>query len=171
MRLFMAIISLAVYVLVSSSSFAAPPDGDSHLFYIERSKNRNLVQYDFKFEDNGLPNSKPVTAYWVLENGRKENLTQLERKFAYGIDSQQRLSKDRFRVHLISFKDREIFIEKIDGLFRAIVSISGKESVLEKIYVNTKERLARLPKVLYVELFGRTKESGLPVKERIVPNS
>ena len=170
MRLLIANIFLVIFVLVSSSSFAAPPDGGSHLFYIERSKNRNLVQYDFKFEDNGLPKSRPVTAYWVLENGRKENLTQLERKFAYGIDSQQRLGEDRFRVHLIPFKDREILIEKIDGLFRAIISISGKESVLEKIYVNAKERLARLPKVIYVELSGRTKESGLPVKERIVPN-
>jgi hypothetical protein len=170
MRLFIAIIFLAIFALISSSSFAVPSDGDSHLFFIERSKNRNLVQYDIKLEGNGLPNSRPVTAYWVLENGRKEDLTQMERKFAYGIDSQQRLGKDRFRVHLIPFRDREILIEKIDGLFRAIVSISGKESVLEKIYVNTKERLAGLPKVLYIELFGRTKESGLPVKERIVPN-
>jgi hypothetical protein len=53
--------------------------------------------------------------------------------------------------------------------FKAMVSINGMESVLEKIYIKSEEKRNGLPKVLYIDLFGRTKETGLPVRERIVP--
>jgi hypothetical protein len=60
-------------------------------------------------------------------------------------------------------------LKRMEGSFRAIIAINGKPSVLEKVYVESKERLVGLPRVLYIILFGRTKETGLPVNERIVP--
>jgi hypothetical protein len=53
--------------------------------------------------------------------------------------------------------------------FKAMVSINGMESILEKIYIKSEDKLTGLPKVLYIDLFGRTKQTGLPIRERIAP--
>ena len=161
---------LLIFGLVSSSAFAVSLNKTDHLFFIERSKNRNLVQYDVRLtEKNDIPDSNPVAVYWVLENGRQQDLNVLERKYAYGIDSHEKLEKNRFRLLLAALKDREVIVEEMKGSFRAVVAINGKPSVLERVYIMAKERLAGLPKVLYVDLFGRTKETGFPINERILP--
>jgi hypothetical protein len=142
----------------------------NRLFSIERSKNKNYLQYDVRLGENSdLPDSSPVTVYWVLENGRQQELTPIERKCAYGIDSQEKLEQNRFRIHLVALKDRDIIVEKMNGFYRAVVSINGKKSILERIYVESKERLTGLPKVVYIDLFGRTMERAFPMRERILP--
>ncbi len=143
----------------------------SPLFSIERSKNKNYIQYEVRLgENSGLPDSSPVTVYWVLENGGQEELTSIERKLAYGIDSQEKLEENRFRIHLVALKDRGIIVEKMNGSYRAVVSINGKQSILERIFVESKERLTGLPKVLYIDLYGRTIEKGFLMRERIMPH-
>jgi len=165
------IILLAVILsLVSWSDFAVSWNKSDPLFFIERNKNKNYVQYDVRLTKNyDLPASNPVTAYWVLENGGQEELTLIERKYAYGIDSQEKLEQNKFRLLMVALKDREIIVEKIKGSFRAVASINGRQSILEKVYIESKERLMGLPKVFYIDLFGRTKGKGLPVRERIIP--
>jgi len=170
MRLLGVTLLSVIFSLVSLDAFAATSNKADHLFFIERSKNRNLVQYDVRLtENNDIPDSNPVTIYWVLEDGRQQDLNTLERKYAYGIDSHEKLEKNRFRLLLIALKDREIIVEKMKGSFKAIVAIGGKTSILERVYVESKERLAGLPRVLYIDLFGRSKETGLPMNERILP--
>jgi hypothetical protein len=104
-----------------------------------------------------------------LENGEQEELTLIERKYAYGIDSQEKLEHNKFRVLMVVLKDREIIVEKINGSFRAVVFIDGQQSILEKVYIESKKRLTGIPKVLYIDLFGRTKGNGFPMRERIIP--
>jgi len=146
----------------------ASQDKGEHLFSIERSKNRNFVQYDLRLTGNrDVSNSNSVAAYWILQDGRREELNPVEKKYAYGIASQEQISKDKFKVRLAALKDREIIVEKIKGSYRAVVSINGKESILEKVYVEAEERLTGLPEVVYVDLFGRTIRANLPVRERI----
>jgi len=53
--------------------------------------------------------------------------------------------------------------------FKAMVSINGRMSILEKIYIKSEEERTGLPKILYIDLFGWTRETGLPIRERIVP--
>jgi hypothetical protein len=104
-----------------------------------------------------------------LENGRREELNSIERKYAYGIALQEKVDKDKFKVILAASKGLEIMVERLNNSFKAVVSINGRESILQKIYVKSEETQAGLPRVLYVELFGRNKETGLPVKGRIAP--
>jgi len=166
-----------VLLLVSLSLFpqlilAASGDTAGHLFFIERSKNKNLVQYDIRLTENrDLPASRPVNAYWVLENGRHEELNSIEKKYAYGIVRQEKLAKDKFKIILAAFKGLEIIVERLSDSFKAVVSINGRESILQKIYIKSEEIRAALPRVLYVDLFGRIKETGLPIKERITPTN
>lgn len=170
MRSTVVVLLLVIVSLFPQSILAASGDKAGHLFFIERSKNKNLVQYDIRLTENrDLPDSRPVDAYWVLENGRREELNSIEKKYAYGIVSQERLDKDKFKIVLAAFKRLEIIVEKMNDSFKAVTSIKGKESILQKIYIKSEETRAGLPRVLYVDLFGRIKETGLPIRERMTP--
>ena len=169
--------SLAIVLLIAIVSFfPEAPFADSwnktdHLFRIERSINKNVVQFDVRLMgDSNLPDSSPIIVYWVLENGQQEELTLIQQKYAYGIYSQEKLEKNKFRIFLVALKDREIIIEKIGDSYRALISVNGKRSILEKAYVKSKECWTGFPQVLHIDLFGRTKETRLPVEERILSN-
>lgn len=138
------------------------------LFIVERSKNRNVVHYDACLRGTGdLSDTDPVAVYWILENRKREGLNAVEQEMAYGISGIERLGKNRIRIKLASIKDRRIIVERVGGRYRAVIMINDKESILEKVYVKTKERVIGLPKVLSVDLYGRTRTGNLPVKERI----
>jgi hypothetical protein len=167
-KAFVTVLLLGILSFSSLPGFAISEEKVGHLFFIERSKNGNLVQYDIRLtEDNDLSDSSPINVYWILENGRREELNSIEREYAYGILRQEKLDKDKFKLVVAGLKGLEIIIERMNDSFQATVSIDGKESILQKIYIKSEERLTGLPKVLYIDLFGRTKGMGLPVKERI----
>jgi hypothetical protein len=164
------VLLLVILSLFPQSILAASGDKACPLFFIERSKNKNLVQYDIRLTENSdLLDRTPVNVYWILENGKHEELNSVERKYAYGIARQEKIEKDKLRVILVALKGREILVQKISGFFKAIVSINGKESILHKIYIKSEETAAGLPRVLYVELIGRATQTNLPLRERIVP--
>jgi hypothetical protein len=170
MRSLVIILLLAILSLFPPSIFAVSGDKVSHLFFIERSKNKNLVQYDIRLAENSnVPDIKPVNVYWILENGKREELNPIEREYAYGIVHQERLDENKFKVILAGLKRVEIIVERMEDSFKAIVSINGRESILEKIYIKSKEKPTGLSRVLYIDLFGRTRGTGLPTKERITP--
>jgi hypothetical protein len=164
-----AIATSAVIVLLPVWSVVATSWNDTdHLFFIQRSKNKNVVQYDVQLVENSdLREPSPVVVYWVLENGRQEKLNLIQRKYAYGIDSQDKLEKNKFRILLVILKDREIIVERVDGSYKAVVSIGGKYSIFEKVYVKSKEGLIGVPKVFYIDLFGWDIETNLSIRERI----
>jgi hypothetical protein len=108
-----------------------------------------------------------VIVYWILENGKQEELSLIEKKYAYGIDSQKKLSKNQFGILLVALKDRKIIVKKIKGSYKAVLSIGGKYSILKKVYINSKERSIGMPKVLYIDLFGWDIKKNLPITERI----
>jgi hypothetical protein len=104
-----------------------------------------------------------------MEDGKREELNRVERMYAYGIVHQEKLDQNRVKVILAGLQGVEIIVERMNDSFKAMVSINGRKSVLEKVYIKSEEKRTGLPRVLYIDLFGKTKESGLPIKERIVP--
>lgn len=170
MRRFIILFGSLIFIFVSWSAFALFSNKSDHLFFIERSKNKKIVQYDVRLTRNDdILDSDPFSVYWVLENGARRELTQLQRTFAYGIDSCKKIEKNKFRISFVALKEREVTIERSEGSFRAITAINGKPSVLERVYVQSRERWTGLPQVIYVDLFGRNKETGSPVTERMSP--
>ncbi len=160
----------AVLFLGSLSLCDAACENAQPLFHIERNKNKNIVQYDVCLLANGdLRDENPVIAYWILENGQKEELNSVERKRAYGISSQVRLEKNKFKVILVPLKERQITVQKADGKYGAIIGIDGKPSILEKVYIQAKEKAVGFPTVINIDLFGYDTKTKAPVKERITP--
>jgi len=169
MRLIVVVLVSVIFTFGSYPAFAVSPAKADRLFCIERSKNKNLVQYDIHLtEKRELPESNPVSVYWVLENGCREELTPIQR-FAYGIASQVKLAKDKLKVGLVALKSRDVIVQKLNGSFKALVSINGTQSILEKVYIKAEEKSVGFPKVLYVDLIGKSIQTNLPVRERITP--
>ncbi|MDD5686910.1 MAG: DUF4833 domain-containing protein [Elusimicrobia bacterium] len=163
------IAALVLIVLVPVWTVAANLHSNTKpLFFIERNKNKNIVQYDVQLiENNDIRELSPVIVYWILENGKQEELSMIEKKYAYGIDSQKKLGKNQFGILLVALKDRKIIVKKIKGSYKAVLSIGGKYSILKKVYINSEERSIGMPKVLYIDLFGWDIKKNLPITERI----
>ena len=161
---------LTILFFYATEGWALCSKRDS-LFRIERNKNKNIVQYDAcLLQNNNISESNPVHAYWVLTNGKKEELSLVESKQAYGIESKEKLGENKFRIVLAALKNRSLIIQKIKGDYKAVTQISGELSILERVYVQSQEQTLGLPKVQHVDLFGRSFRTNKPIKERIIPS-
>jgi hypothetical protein len=136
------------------------------LFSIARSKNKNVVRYVARCQDQRLDTTQPIAAHWLMlaEDGRREELTWTERQLAYGF-SASRISCDGCQLQLVAFKARTIAVERHGQGFRALLTIAGRRAELERIFVQTSEG-ALLPSVVHVDLYGKSLE-GAPLSERI----
>ena len=151
-------------LMIASNVYAQPAD---NLFTITRSKNANTLRYDIRRQPNGvLDTAHPVDAYWLMfaENGRREELTWMEREWAYGF-SVAEPAQLGFTLRLQAYKQRDIRVEKVGNSYRARLVIAGKNAILKRIYVRADDSGA-IPKVAYLELQGLS-EAGEPVVERI----
>ncbi len=168
---YVIVLTMLTIILFASTEGWAVCKKRNSLFRIERSTNKNIVQYDAcLLKNNNISDSDPVNAYWILADGRKEELNVLESKQAYGIESKEKLGENKFRILLAALKEREIIIQKMKGDdYKALVRINGKLSILERVYVKAEEQALGLPKIHYVDLSGRILETSRPVKERITP--
>jgi hypothetical protein len=152
-----------------SAALARP---ERNLFVITRSKNANVVHYDVRTRANGqLELEDPVGAYWILaaEDGRREDLTWFETRFAYGFRLTSRPTKLGFRMRIAAFDEQDIVVRRHrDGRYRAHFTIAGRDAVLERIHVQTREG-GLTPKVVHVDLVGRASAGGARITERRRP--
>jgi hypothetical protein len=141
------------------------------LFIIERSKNANVVHYDARLTADGkLDPKEPVIAYWVLlaEDGRREELSWIEKKKAYGFTIKPDRSVKGYEMALVAAPERQITVKKDKDAVRAEVVIAGRPSVLEKMYINASDGLTG-PKVHYIEIYGKDLQTGEKCREKMVP--
>ena len=140
------------------------------LFFIQRSKNVNEVHYDARVTKEGTLDPKnPVDGYWLnkAEDGSRSPISLLQR-IAYGFDVDAN-GDGTHRMKLKAFSDRPLTLVRVNGRWRAQVTISGKQAYMTKLYVATDES-GVMPKVLYVDVFGEETGSGKAIQEHIVKN-
>ncbi len=141
------------------------------LFVIERNVSKNVVHYDAQLTPDGMLDPKePVIAYWVMlaNGGHREELTLLERLLGYGFTIQPDPNGRGLRMALAADREREITVSQKGDQVVAEIMISGRPALLRKVHVNLTEGFA-LPKVNYIELFGRNPTSGEYLYEKFVP--
>lgn len=103
--------------------FEARADGvwSRPLFVIARGKNANGVHYDVRVREGGrLDPDAPVVVYWVMlaEDGRREALSLLERRFAHGFSVHFTLRGDALTLCSSAFPRRELAVRIArDGCF------------------------------------------------------
>jgi hypothetical protein len=143
----------------------------SPLFIIERSKNANVVHYDARLTADGkLDPQEPVIGYWVLlaEDGRREKLTWIEKKKAYGFTIKPDSSVNGYKMTLVAAPEQQITVKMEKDAVRAEAVIDGRPAVLEKMYIQATDGLTG-PKVQYIEVFGKDLQTGEKRREKMAP--
>ena len=154
------------------SVYPVPPVNANSLFYVQRTSNFNTIVYDLNLGNDGKPdNEEPVKAYWIryAEKGQKEDLSYVQRKFAYGLTSKP-LDNGKFDIRFVSYKKFPLTLMKaVDGKYHIFALISQKQIMLNRIFVKIEGGSFWLPKVTYVELKGTDQVTGKEIVERFKP--
>lgn len=161
-----AIFLTLIFNMLTSISLAG---STQPLFIVERSKNTNVLHYDAQLSDSGkLLDKMPLIVYWVLlaEDGRRQELSWLERTMAFGFDVKKDSSGEGYRVILVAYKEREVKIYKQGDSVRAEIIIDGRPSYFDRVYINSRDGFLLL-EVDYIELYGRDIITGEKRYERI----
>jgi hypothetical protein len=161
--------ALLVAAVTISVSAAAAADEPARLFCIGRNKNANVVCYDVRLrKDRKLDRSDPIDAYWIMraEDGRREELSWFERKFAYDFTILGGARDSGFRFRLDALPDRTIDVRRADQRFRAETTVAGRRSRLVSVFVQAKEG-GVTPQVRYIDLYGMDLETGSRRVERV----
>jgi hypothetical protein len=143
----------------------------SPLFIIERSENTNVVHYDARLTADGkLDPKEPVIVYWVMlaEDGRRQKLSWIENKKAYGFTIKPAQSANGYKMTLVAVPERQIIVKKKKDAIRAETVINARPAILEKIYINASDGLTG-PKVQYIEVYGKDLKTGEKRREKMVP--
>jgi len=157
---------LALLVLPAAAQIKTSP-----LFIIERSKNANVVHYDARLTADGeLDPKEPVIAYWILlaKDGRREKLSWVEKKKAYGFTIKPDPSVNGYKMTLVAAPEKQIIVKKEKETVLAEAVIEGRPAVLEKMYINASDGLTG-PKVQYIEVYGKDLQTGEKLREKMVP--
>jgi hypothetical protein len=140
------------------------------LFIIERSKNTSVVHYDARLTAHGkLDPKRPVIAYWVLltEDGRREELSWIEKKKAYGLGIKPDPSVNGHKMTLAAAPQQQITVRRGGDAIRDEGLIDGRPAVLEKLYIKASDGLLG-PKGEYIEVYGKDLQTGGKRYEKIV---
>jgi hypothetical protein len=142
-----------------------------HLFKIERSKNANIVQYDVQLTPDGkLYQKEPVIVYWIrlAEDGRKTELSFIQKKFSYGIRTKYDPVSNSAIVEIVAARSRAIKVYEVEGVYRGETRINGQPAFLKRIFVTSiKNGLFR--KTNFIELFGKDLKTGVDCYEKLTP--
>jgi hypothetical protein len=160
-----------VSMLLVAVLTGAPACKDVPLFSLGRNKNANIVEYAACVGADGKLDPKtPFEAYWLMKakDGRRESLSELERKLAYGFKTSPGRAGSLYGLSLVAFPDRMLQVLALAGGFEAVTVINGVPSRLVRVFVTAKEELGD-PKVQFVDLFGQSVGEGTPTQERLYP--
>jgi hypothetical protein len=166
---------ILLLILITVFAWNAFPQRSNFLFKIERSTNKNVVYYEAKQNKDGLLDAKtPVHAYWILwqkdSTGKTcEELNVIEKRMAFGFNIVPVAGTQRQIMRLVSCPNRPIDVSVRQGKAVAEMSINNKTAILDKIFISSRETRF-LPKVNYMELFGKDVATGELRYEKVFPD-
>lgn len=142
------------------------------LFYIERNKNKNLVQYTVElYSKTCLPaKKKPAGAYWRMleKSDTARSKVRFYERAAYGFDSQI-VNDGVLKIHLEALPTRQILVsfDKVDEkcTVKSTVKINDTDALLDHVYAYAKEGIL-WPTAKWIEIHGTSFE-GDKVDEKI----
>jgi hypothetical protein len=148
------------------------PANVSKLFYIQRDPNTNTLIYELNTDDAGqLDTDNPLHVYWIryADKGQKEELSYIQRKFAYGVNVKA-TKKDEYDVRFVAYKKMPLNLTKsADGKYHIFATIANKQAILNRIFVKVEGGSFWIPNIVYVELKGTDPVTGKEIMERFKP--
>lgn len=153
-------------------NYPALPNNVGHLFYVQRDPNTNTIVYELNVgKDGQIDDEQPIHPYWIRynENGQREELSYIQRKFAYGL-SQKALGNGKYDIRFVSYKKYPLTLMKsADGKYHIYATIAQKQAILNRIFVKIEGGSFWLPNVVYVEIKGTDPATGQEIVDRFKP--
>jgi hypothetical protein len=158
----------------AQKGYPVPPDAPGRLFYIQHNRNHNTFVYDANLTSGKTLNAKePIDVYRITytKGGKKEELSGIQRKMAYGVTC-SRLKNGHYEFCLVSFPGKKLYLKPgADGKYIVTTTINGKEMILQRIFLATKNDSIFNPELEYAEFYGKCPKTGKEIKERINPKA
>lgn len=155
----------------AQDTFPVPPRTHNSLFYLQRTPNTNTIICELN-EKDGIPDQDdPVHVLWIryTEQKQRQELSFLQRHFAYGIHSRA-LGNDKYELHFVSYKKLPFYLmrSRTDNKHHIYATITGKQAILTRIFIKINPGGSFwLPNVEYFELKGMDPDSGKELMQRI----
>ncbi|WP_316814584.1 DUF4833 domain-containing protein [Pedobacter nyackensis] len=155
----------------SPIKFPTPKGISNQLFYLQRDPNTNTIICELNLDSDGDINKKdPIKVYWIrYENdGEKEDLSYIQRKFAYGIQAKA-IGNDQYELRFVSHKKLPLYLMKSaeDKKYHVYVTVNNKKIQLDRIFLRIEGGSFWIPNVKYVELKGLNTANKSQIIERI----
>ena len=152
-----------------ADTFPVPPENPNLLIYLQRQPNSNTIICDLNVKNNKLDTINPVHVYWIrfAEKNQKEDLSWIQRTFAYGIHS-KKISNNIYELNFVSYKRMKFRLEKgSQGHWQVFASRSnGEKMILKRIYLHVMGGSFWSPNIEYIELKGLEPGTNQEVRER-----
>ena len=154
--------------------YPTPPPNAKRLFYLQRSPNTNVLSYDVNIDPKtGKPNQdSPVKVYWLRYaegKGEPEELSFIQRKFAYGVSSDP-LGNDKYDIRIMSYKKIPLtLMASADGKYHIFATVSKKQMLLQNIFIQIEGGSMWSPNIIFIEMKGTDPVTGKEVVERFKP--
>jgi hypothetical protein len=169
-----AVVASVLSALISTyaqEGFPVPTGNANQLFYLQRTSNTNTIVCELNYNDSILNEKKPVHVFWIryAERGQREELSYIQRTFAYGIKTRL-LSKDKYELRFVSYKKYLMHLMKAtNGKYYVFVKIRGKQAILNRLFIKINGGSFWSPNVEYMEIKGIDITNGNEMVERIKP--
>ncbi len=161
--------SSLTHMLVAQEKFPVPVGNPNQLFYLQRNWNTNTIVCELNSKNGILNAQDPVKVFWIRydEKGQKEDLSFIQRKFAYGMKTTL-LEKDKYELRFVSYKNFPMYLMKgNNNRFNVYATINKKQAILHRIFVKYNGGPLWSPKIEYVEVQGVDTTSGKEIFERM----
>jgi len=150
--------------------FPTPKNVENILFFLQRDPNTNTLIYALNLEKNGSVNrTNPIRVYWIryAENSEKKELSYIQRKFAYGIDTRE-ISNGNYELRFVSHKKLPMYLHNAGSKnYYVTVSVNNKTIKINRLFIRIEGGSFWLPNVKYAQIDGTDESSGKPVVERV----
>jgi hypothetical protein len=167
--LLLLLTSSLCHILIAQDKFPVPEGNPNQLFYLQRNWNTNTIVCELNVKDGILDPDDPVKVFWIRyhENGQKEDLSFVQRKFAYGMKTTL-LDKEKYELRFVSYKNFPMYLMKgNDNKFSVYATINNKLAILQRIFIKLNGGSVWAPKVEYFEIKGIDTATGKEVVERL----
>ena len=152
-------------------TFPIPPTNSNSLFYLQRTPNTNTIICELNETGGVLDKDEPVHVLWIryTEQRQREDLTWIQRHFAYGLKSRD-MGNDVYELRFVSYKKIPMYLMRspVDNKRHVFVSIDGRQAILQRVYIRIDPGGSFWsPNVKYLELKGVDTQNGKELVERI----
>ncbi|MDH7912914.1 DUF4833 domain-containing protein [Winogradskyella sp. SYSU M77433] len=155
----------------AQKKYPVPEKTSTRLFYIQHSKNHNTYVYDVKMEGDSINLESSIDEYRIVytEGGVKKPLSNIQKQFAYGMDTKI-IAPNLIEMHLAASSKLKFYLTlNTDKKPRVYITINNRKLYLENIFVELEDSSTSIKtKAKYVLFSGKDFISGATVTEKLI---